>query len=218
MQNRSARILPLGGGSCLRRTKQSAGSRTKRKGAIFLASFKERRTSTLRPHFFLENTYLLESDEFAYAPIEELILNQLLRHACNSLRKNGMFLTPCLVVSCFSVRYRALISCSPAVFSTGEHTHPVALHRLQQQTLHSSQVQCRRGQLKHPFHPASSTKLGLPHSRHVFDPAKYLLHSFSFLLTLRKSRIFPLPGPQPVRLMSAGHRVLGYVGHHLPRP
>jgi hypothetical protein len=30
------------------------------------------------PHSFLENTYLLESDEFAYAPIEQLILNQLL--------------------------------------------------------------------------------------------------------------------------------------------
>jgi hypothetical protein len=36
------------------------------------------------PHSFLENTYLLESDEFAYAPIEQLILNQSLgygRHA-----------------------------------------------------------------------------------------------------------------------------------------
>src|ERR1700732_2986678 len=28
------------------------------------------------PNSFLEHTYLLESDEFAYAPIEQLILNQ----------------------------------------------------------------------------------------------------------------------------------------------
>ena len=35
---------------------------TKRKSAIFPVSFMERRTSTLRPHSFPENTYLLESD------------------------------------------------------------------------------------------------------------------------------------------------------------
>jgi hypothetical protein len=37
-------------------------------------------------HFSLENTYLLQSDEFAYAPIEQLILNQLLNVLVKALK------------------------------------------------------------------------------------------------------------------------------------
>jgi hypothetical protein len=37
------------------------------------------------PHSFLENTYLLESE--AYAPIEQLILNQLLGHTRKPRRR-----------------------------------------------------------------------------------------------------------------------------------
>jgi hypothetical protein len=64
---RGFRLIPVGPGLV-----------TRRKSAIFPGSFKERRTSTLRPHSFLENRYLLESDEFDYAPIEQLILKQSL--------------------------------------------------------------------------------------------------------------------------------------------
>jgi hypothetical protein len=46
----------------------------------------ERSTATLRPHSFMEKTYPLESDEFADAPIEQLILNQLLGNRRKPLR------------------------------------------------------------------------------------------------------------------------------------
>ena len=68
--NRGFRLIPVGPGLV-----------TRRKSAIFPGSFKERRTSTLRPHSFLENRYLLESDEFDYAPIEQLILKSVAQFA-----------------------------------------------------------------------------------------------------------------------------------------
>jgi hypothetical protein len=48
-----------------------------KKGAIFPASFKQRKTSTLRTPLFFEGYVSLESDEPDYAPIEQLSLNQL---------------------------------------------------------------------------------------------------------------------------------------------
>jgi hypothetical protein len=66
-QNRGFRLI----------TSQS-NSGNQRKRAIFPFSFKERELIHTPSHSLLENTYLLESDEFAYAPIEQLILNQLL--------------------------------------------------------------------------------------------------------------------------------------------
>jgi len=58
----------------------------------FPASFKERRASTLHRHSFLENTHLPESE--AYAPIEQLIQNQLLNVLVAEKRTTCSFSVP----------------------------------------------------------------------------------------------------------------------------
>src|SRR6266404_7511992 len=65
-----------------------------------------------------------------------------------------------------------------------------------QQALHTQQIECAQRQAEHPFHPTPSAKLGLPHSRHLFDPAKHLLHPLAFLLALFEPGIVPLFRPQ----------------------
>src|SRR5271165_3993228 len=149
-------------------------------------------------------------------------LNPMFCIACNGTAEQAA--EKCVIATAHFSRIRFFFVLRPVfslrrlLFASARHTSPRVLHRHRQEPLHTSQVQGGRGQLKHPFHPSSSTQLHLPQTGGLFQPPEHLLHSFALLLTPHEPRIVSFLRPQPVRPLLRFHGILRHVGNHPPLP